>query len=189
MDWTCEICGKDTSTIDYDYLDGRNHLACVLGIWGGDNAMNKSKGMKIKGWEKISGFTYRGYCIVNPIYNSSETKYMADILNLNLTHKPKWELSVLTPAHKFKGWKDNQFDIMLYNKENQSSRIRVEKKQISSLNGFRFIVEALIDQLSEAETKAELLSIINSNSMNTGIVNIVNQNGLTINHTSHSLTL
>ena len=36
--------------------------------------------MKIKGWEKISGYTYKGYTIVNPIHNAYETKYEATIL-------------------------------------------------------------------------------------------------------------
>lgn len=28
--WVCTICGKDTSNVDYDYLDGTNHLSCLL---------------------------------------------------------------------------------------------------------------------------------------------------------------
>jgi hypothetical protein len=28
--FTCSICGKDTSEIDYDYLVGYDHLGCVL---------------------------------------------------------------------------------------------------------------------------------------------------------------
>ena len=28
--WTCQYCGKDTSTIDYDYLNGYDHLSCAL---------------------------------------------------------------------------------------------------------------------------------------------------------------
>ncbi len=28
--WTCTICGKDTSDVDYDYLVGFDHLGCVL---------------------------------------------------------------------------------------------------------------------------------------------------------------
>ena len=35
--WTCQFCGKDTSTIDYDYLNGYDHLACAL------EADNKAK--------------------------------------------------------------------------------------------------------------------------------------------------
>jgi rubrerythrin len=28
--WVCEICGKDTSDVEYDYLIGTNHLSCCL---------------------------------------------------------------------------------------------------------------------------------------------------------------
>ena len=28
--YRCSICNKDTSKVDYDYLDGFNHLTCVL---------------------------------------------------------------------------------------------------------------------------------------------------------------
>lgn len=28
--WVCNICGKDTSEIEYDYLIGTNHLECCL---------------------------------------------------------------------------------------------------------------------------------------------------------------
>jgi|ETNvirnome_6_100_1030635.scaffolds.fasta_scaffold00602_29 hypothetical protein len=30
-DWVCDICGKDTSKVDYDYIgSGANHLSCEL---------------------------------------------------------------------------------------------------------------------------------------------------------------
>ena len=57
--------------------------------------------MKIKNFDKISGYTYKGYSIVNPIHNAEETKYLATILDLNTPNKTKWEMTVLTPAHKF----------------------------------------------------------------------------------------
>jgi hypothetical protein len=50
--------------------------------------------MKIKGWEKISGLTYKGYCIVNPIHNAGEEVYYATILNLNEVYKPKWDIEL-----------------------------------------------------------------------------------------------
>jgi hypothetical protein len=28
--WTCQYCGKDTSNIDLDYLNGYDHLSCAL---------------------------------------------------------------------------------------------------------------------------------------------------------------
>jgi hypothetical protein len=30
MSWVCRYCGKDTSDIDYEYLDGYDHLSCAL---------------------------------------------------------------------------------------------------------------------------------------------------------------
>ena len=145
MDWTCQICGKDTSNVDYDYLDGRNHLGCVLGVWGGEKTINKKKQMKIKGWDKISGYTYKGWCIVNPIHNADETKYMADVLNLNLPQKPKWELSVLVPGYKFKTATDKEFDVMIWCERNVLKK--VSKDEMKSINSFRIIFENLIDEL------------------------------------------
>ena len=28
--WTCQFCGKDTSNVEYDYLNGHDHLSCAL---------------------------------------------------------------------------------------------------------------------------------------------------------------
>jgi hypothetical protein len=28
--WTCQFCGKDTSNVEYDYLNGYDHLTCAL---------------------------------------------------------------------------------------------------------------------------------------------------------------
>lgn len=48
MSWTCRYCGKDTSDIDYDYLDGYDHLSCAL-----NNIKVKTK-LKITNPEKIN---------------------------------------------------------------------------------------------------------------------------------------
>ena len=49
MSWTCRYCGKDTSDIDYDYLDGYDHLTCALI----NNIKVKTK-LKITNPEKIN---------------------------------------------------------------------------------------------------------------------------------------
>ena len=175
MDWTCEICGKDTSNIEYDYLDGRNHLACVLGVWGGHNSLKKSKKMKIKGWEKISGYTYKGYTIVNPIHNADETKYEATILNLNLPQKPKWELTVMTPAHKFKT--DDTFSVFMKDDENRSTINEVNKQRMASISIFRNTFEEMIDKLLSMRLTSAVTKTINSGG--NGIINYVNNNGTT----------
>ena len=134
--------------------------------------------MKIKGWDKITGYTYKGMCIVNPMTNADETKYYATILNLNVPQKPKWELSVLTDKHRFK--QDNSFHIVLRTENNISSTTIATKQMMKSLVQFRMIVENMIDEI----LKIELTSA------SKGIINHVNQNGTTIQlHNSHSINI
>jgi hypothetical protein len=133
--------------------------------------------MKIKGWEKISGYTYKGYAIVNPMHNADETKYFATILNLNLPQKPKWELSVLTPKHKFK--QDDVFSIILKDDENRSTINSVDKVCMASISIFRQTFEEMIDKLlSMRLTSAGVTA--SSHSIHSGIFNHVNNNGTTI---------
>lgn len=101
--------------------------------------------IKIKGWEKISGYTYKGYSIVNPIHNADETMYEATILDLNLPKKPNWELNVLTPAHKWKN--DADFSIILRDDENRSTINTIDKVCMASISIFRQTFEEMIDKL------------------------------------------
>jgi hypothetical protein len=118
--------------------------------------------MKIRGWEKISGLTYKGLTIVNPIHNADETKYMADVLNLNLPHKPKWELYVLVPGHKFKAVDDDMFHIMLWNEDRFSSRKIVSKDEMKAIKNFRIMFEDLIDEMLALQlTMAPISSSMN----------------------------
>jgi hypothetical protein len=118
--------------------------------------------MKIRGWEKISGLTYKGLTIVNPIHNADETKYMADVLNLNLPHKPKWELYVLVPGHKWKSVDDDMFHIMLWDEDRFSSRKIVSRDMMKSIKNFRMMFEDLIDEM----LATQLTMAPNSSSMN-----------------------
>jgi hypothetical protein len=106
--------------------------------------------MKIKGWEKIQGFTYKGMCVVNPMHNADETKYFATILNLNLPQRPKWELSVLTPAHKFKG--DDNFSVMMWDENRICTNTEINKQAMHSISHFRQTVEQLIDRMLRLQT-------------------------------------
>ena len=106
--------------------------------------------MKIKGWEKISGFTYKGYSIVNPIHNANKTKYEATILNLNLPQKPKWELSVLTPQHKFivgENTADGIFFISMWDDNKFSASRKMNKQRMKSISNFRQTFEEMVDEL------------------------------------------
>lgn len=154
--------------------------------------------MKIKGWEKISGYTYKGYTIVNPIHNANETKYQATILDLNLPQKPKWELSVLMPDFKFK--QDNDITIILWDENKYRATKSVSKNMVATLTGFRILFEDLVDEvlklrlisatrmasshsLSGAYSKPinnNLYGTININNGANGILNTITANSNTI---------
>jgi hypothetical protein len=118
--------------------------------------------MKISGWEKISGLTYKGFTMVNPIHDVNETKYMADVLNLNLPQKPKWELVVLTPENTFRAVNDDKFHIMLWDEDKLSARKQVSKDEMKSIKNFRMMVEDLIDEILSLQlTMAPISSSMN----------------------------
>lgn len=139
--------------------------------------------IKIKGWEKLSGITYKGYCIVNPIHNAGETKYMADVLDLNLPNKPKWELNVLAPGHKWKAVNDDRFYIMLWDDGKFSTRKEVDKDMILSVSSFRILFETLVDEMLElrAAIAAKITSNVTKavNGGSSGIINTVMNSGTT----------
>ena len=134
--------------------------------------------MKIKGWEKISGYTYKGYSIVNPIHNANETKYEATVLNLNLPQKPKWELVVLTPAFKFKD--DETFSIILRDENKLHTSDTMTKQTMRSISHFRQTYEQLIDRMLSLELQLLSAPTYSSHSLNTGIINHINNTGTTI---------
>jgi hypothetical protein len=131
--------------------------------------------MKIKGWEKISGYTYKGYTIVNPIHNAQETSYNATILNLNLPQKPKWELSVLTPQHKFlvgENTADGIFYIVMWDDNKNHISRHVTKQRMKSISIFRNEYEEMIDEM----LSRQITSAPRSHSINTAYNKPINTN-------------
>ena len=131
--------------------------------------------MKIKGWEKISGYTYKGYTIVNPMHNAHETKYEATILNLNLPQKPKWELSVLTPQHKFivgENTADGIFYIVMWDDNKNHISRHVSKQRMKSISIFRNEYEEMIDEM----LSRQITSAPRSHSLNTAYSKPINNN-------------
>ena len=101
--------------------------------------------MKIKGWEKLNGFTYKGYSIVNTAYGvGAQGKYHADVLDLNTPQKTKWELSVLMPDYKFK--QDKDITIILWDENKYRATKSVPPEFISEIKGFRMIFEDLVNE-------------------------------------------
>ncbi len=56
----CKYCGKETTGVDYDYLIGSDHLACVISSmpelrdWANGNT-KKTKHVEISNWDKLVG--------------------------------------------------------------------------------------------------------------------------------------
>ena len=80
MSWTCRYCGKDTSDIDYDYLDGYDHLSCVL-----NNIKVKTK-LKITNPEKINS---KNICLDKSII---EIIYIGHEAHINAADKKTYTL-------------------------------------------------------------------------------------------------
>ena len=128
--------------------------------------------MKIKGWEKINGITYKDYCMLNPIHNAQESIYYADVMNLVTKHKLVLELEmeeVFKPSDKY-GRTREYFTIKL---EDIQKKIKIQRMieliHIKDVNSFRQIVEFCIeDYLNETD----------QNTSN-GLLNYIQQSGTT----------
>ena len=146
--WVCSICGKDTKCVDMDYLVNYDHISCHLGVWDGkDVPTNKSKlkkPMKIKNWDKISGFTYKGYTIVNPVNNTLGNAYYAEVLNLNLPQKPKWHLEF-----SIDGYGEHTLKLLDGNGLNITHDIELVDIRTAAL--FRVRYEEIIDEMLAAQ--------------------------------------
>jgi hypothetical protein len=126
--------------------------------------------MKIKGWEKISGFTYKGYCIVNPIHDANEEGYFATVLNLNQVYRPKWdiELTINNSTGVIK------FRILDSVAQHLMAKSHLTKTNIDTLQKFREQYEMLVDDILEGVQKYTASKVTkNINGGTTGIINQV----------------
>lgn len=166
--WICKYCGKDTKWIDMDYLVGTDHLQCVLEAI---DEVKQSKGMKIKNWDKIYGYSYKGYCIVNPVYSANGNNYYADVLNLNLSQKPtlKLELSL-----------DKNNMLILTDTNGLAVQHLIELVDIRTAALFRVRYEEIIDEmvsrhLASAPTyNSHSINIAYSKPINTNLYGTIN---------------
>ena len=118
--------------------------------------------MKIKNWDKISGYTYKGYTIINPIHNATGNMYYADVLNLNLPQKPKWHLELVIDGNGY-----HSHTLTLLDGDGLNIKHLIELVDIRTSALFRKRYEEMIDEmLSRQITSAP-----------TGILNTINTNG------------
>ncbi len=140
--------------------------------------------MKIKGWEKISGYTYKGYCIVNPIHDANEEVYYATILNLNHQQKPKWDITLVT--------NDTTGVITFRIRDNVTQHLMAKshltKNNIDTLQKFREQYEMLVDDILEEVQSYVKKATTNINGGTTGIINQVQSAGTNVLYGSGSIS-
>jgi hypothetical protein len=140
--------------------------------------------MKIKGWEKISGFTYKGYCIVNPIHDANEEGYFATVLNLNQVYRPKWDIELR--AYAVKGVV--KFSILDNVTQHLLAKAHLTKVNIETLQQFREQYEMLVDDILEEAQSYVKKATTNINGGTTGIINQVQSTGTNVLYGSSSLS-
>lgn len=140
--------------------------------------------MKIKGWEKISGFTYKGYCIVNPIHDANEEGYFATVLNLNQVYRPKWDIELR--AYAVKGVV--KFSILDNVTQHLLAKSHLTKINIDTLQKFREQYEMLVDDILEEAQSYVKKATTNINGGTTGIINQVQSSGSNVLYGSGSIS-
>lgn len=111
--------------------------------------------MKIDNWSKLSGITYKGYCIVNPIHNAHKTYYEADILDLNNTPRGKrWKMELIMEGGV--NWIHLPSDTALFriigiNVSNNVTQKYLTKHELHKISTFRRIWEELVEEIEMME--------------------------------------
>jgi hypothetical protein len=137
--------------------------------------------MKIEGWEKISGLTYKGYCIVNPIHDANQEIYYATILNLNHQHKPKWDIILYKKKDVI------HFRILDNITNHLLAKSHLTKTNIDTLQKFREQYEMLVDDILEGAQSYTASKVTkNINGGTTGIINQVQSSGSNVLYGSGS---
>lgn len=135
--------------------------------------------MKIKGWEKISGYTYKGFCIVNPIHNANEEVYYATVLNLNHEHRPKWDIALYKKKDVIR------FRILDNITNHLLAKANLTKVNIETPQKFREQYEMLVDDILE---EAQSYTKTGTTGPSQGIINQVQTAGTTVAYSSHSIS-
>ena len=128
--------------------------------------------MKITGWEKINGYTYKGFCIVNPIHNANEDTYFATVLNLNHEHRPKWDITL--SAYAVKGV--IKFSILDNESQHLLAKAHLTKVNIETPQKFREQYEMLVDDILE-EAQSYTKTKTGTTGPSQGIINQVQTAG------------
>ena len=140
--------------------------------------------MKIKGWEKISGLTYKGYCIVNPVHNAGEDTFFATVLNLNQSNKPKWDIELT-----FRQTGRITFRILDKITTLLLAKSHLTKTNIDTLQKFIVEYEMLVDDILEQRQSYVKNVTKNINGGTTGIINQVQSAGTNFTYGTSSISV
>lgn len=83
MNWICQFCSGDTSDVEYEYLDGHNHLSCTLDYLKNKEVKTK---LKITNPEKINS---KNICLDKSII---EITYIAHEAHINAADNETYTL-------------------------------------------------------------------------------------------------
>lgn len=144
--------------------------------------------MKIDNWGKLSGITYKGYCIVNPIHNVNKTFYEADILDLNHPSKArKWKMELtMTEMDDSISPNSGLLRISEY-KKTPNANVNVaqkylRKEHLYKISIFRGEWEVLLEELIMMDEWEKHRPNIVSTNTNSGIISNVMNSGTTIDY-------
>ena len=133
MSWICRYCGKDTSDIDYDYLDGYDHLSCAL-----NNNKMKITNLKISNPEKINT---KNLCL---------DKSTIDINYMGRKHKTKDYGNVGCTFYEFIATKDYNSQSTIFQIEDE---IKNNKVEVTIFKSGKFTIEEFSIELIKDRNK------------------------------------
>jgi hypothetical protein len=111
--------------------------------------------MKIKGWEKLSGITYRGYSIIDPIHNAINTQYIADVLDIHSHHKLALRLDMDS------GFDNNSYILTITDRlHNVVIKRMLDFGMLQRISNFRMAFELCIEDYIERVEKTWIGSAI-----------------------------
>ena len=137
--------------------------------------------MKIEGWDKINGFTYKGYVITNADYDSMAGSYYADILNLNDSESAGWFMNLWPQSNGVHLLRIS--DVATAPKSTVAQK-GVTNDRLRNLRMFRVHYEGLVEEMILL-TKTHTSNLVNGNS---GILNQVQNAGTAVTYSSHSIS-
>lgn len=141
--------------------------------------------MKIEGWDKINGFTYKGYVITNADYDSMAGSYYADILNLNDSESAGWFMNLWPQSN---GVHLLRLSDVATSPKSTIAQKGVTNDRLRNLRMFRVHYEGLVEEMILLTTIHTSNKVSGTTGPSKGIINQVQNAGTNITYSSHSIS-